>query len=100
VPLFCFGICENNIYFSKVKSNPKKNYLIITELIYRLRTNAGMTQKQLADQLNLPQSYISKVETGERRIDIIELREICRMLNSNLIEFTMMIEKELDEAKS
>jgi len=59
-----------------------------------------MTQKQLADQLNLPQSYISKVETGERRIDIIELREICRMLNSNLIEFTMMIEKELDEAKS
>jgi len=83
-----------------VKSNPKKYYLIVTELLYRLRINAGLTQQQLAVILNTPQSYVSKIETGERRIDLIELREICKALNSNIIEFAVMLEKELDEAQS
>lgn len=78
----------------------KKYNLIITELLYRLRMGAGITQQQLSVILNVPQSYISKIETGERRIDLIELREICKALNSNLIEFVTMLEKELDEAQS
>ncbi len=78
----------------------KKYNLAITELLYRLRANAGITQQQLSAILNVPQSYISKVETGERRIDLIELREICKALNSNLIEFVTMLEKELNETKS
>ena len=77
----------------------KKYNLVVTELLYRLRTNAGITQQQLSVTLNVPQSYISKIETGERRIDLIELREICHALNSNLIEFVTMLEKELNEAK-
>jgi transcriptional regulator with XRE-family HTH domain len=81
-----------------MKSNPKKYYLVITELLYRLRTNAGLTQKQLAERLNVPQSYISKIESGERRIDLVELREVCKALNSNLIEFSTMLEKEINEA--
>lgn len=72
--------------------------MVITELLYRLRINAGLTQTQLADILKVPQSYISKVESGERRIDIIELREVCLALNSNIVEFTIMLEKELNEA--
>ncbi|MFI5136365.1 MAG: helix-turn-helix domain-containing protein [Sphingobacteriales bacterium] len=82
-----------------MKTNLKKDYLVVTELLYRLRTNAGITQTQLAKILNLPQSFISKVETGERRIDLIELKEICKALNSNLIEFVIMLEKELNETK-
>jgi transcriptional regulator with XRE-family HTH domain len=82
-----------------VKGNPKKYYLVITELLYRLRVNAGLTQKQLAEKLNSPQSYISKIESGERRIDLIELRELCKALNTNLIEFTTMLEQELNETK-
>jgi len=80
-----------------VKNNPKKYYLVITELIYRLRTNSGLTQKELSQLLKVPQSYISKIETGERRIDLIELREICNALGSNLVEFSTMLEKELNE---
>ena len=80
-----------------MKSNPKKYYLAITELLYRLRINAGLTQKQLADKLSTPQSYISKIESGERRIDLIELREVCKALNTNLVEFTTMLEEELNE---
>lgn len=77
----------------------KKYNSVVTELLYRLRTNAGITQQQLSVALSVPQSYISKIETGERRIDLIELREICHALNSNLIEFVTMLEKELNEAK-
>lgn len=83
-----------------MKAVSKKYHVIITELLYRLRINAGITQQQLAIILSVPQSYISKVETGERRLDLIELREICNALNSNLIEFVTMLEKELNEAKS
>jgi transcriptional regulator with XRE-family HTH domain len=100
VPLFYFGICKNNRYFAIVKGNHKKDYLILIELLYRLRTNSGLTQQQLAAKLGVPQSYVSKVETGERRIDVIELRKICNALNSNLIEFSVILEKELSETKS
>ena len=83
-----------------MKSNPKKYYLVVTELLYRLRTNSGLTQKELSEKLNVQQSYISKIETGERRIDLIELREICNVLGSNIVEFATMLEKELNETTS
>jgi transcriptional regulator with XRE-family HTH domain len=83
-----------------VKFNSKKYNSVVTELIYRLRMSAGITQQQLSVILNVPQSYISKIETGERRIDLLELREICSALNSNLIEFVTTLEKELNETKS
>ena len=83
-----------------MKSNPKKYYLVVTELLYRLRTNSGLTQKELSEKLNVQQSYISKIETGERRIDLIELREICNVLGSNIVEFATMLEKELNETQS
>lgn len=98
--LFYFGICENKVYFSKVKANLKKDYLVVTELLYRLRVNSGITQQQLAEKLSVPQSFISKVETGERRVDLMELKEICNALNSNIIEFVTMLENELNETKS
>ncbi len=83
-----------------MKFNSKKYNSVVTELIYRLRMSAGITQQQLSVILNVPQSYISKIETGERRIDLLELREICSALNSNLIEFVTTLEKELNETKS
>jgi len=48
-------------------------------LIYH-RKKTGITQKKLSEALGKPQSYISKYETGERRIDIIELIDICNEL--------------------
>jgi len=42
-----------------------------------------MTQQQLAERLEKPQSYGSKVERGERRIDVTEFLAIVRALNSS-----------------
>ena len=77
------------------KTLNKKEYKILLEQLYRLRLGSGLRQSDLADKLQVPQSFISKIESGERRIDLIELREICIALGSNLKEFINEFEKAL-----
>ena len=81
------------------KSRHTHDYKILLELLYRLRINSGMRQVDLAEKLNVPQSLISKLESGERRIDLIELRELCLALGSNITEFIIEFEAILDESK-
>lgn len=77
------------------KTLNKKEYKILLEQLYRLRLSSELRQSDLADKLKVPQSFISKIESGERRIDLIELREICTALGSNLKEFINEFEKAL-----
>jgi len=42
------------------------------------RKNAGVTQAELARKLGRPQSFVSKIESGERRIDVIEFLQIAK----------------------
>ncbi|WP_217705714.1 helix-turn-helix domain-containing protein [Peristeroidobacter soli] len=53
----------------------------LLELLLAAREKAGLTQQQLADRLGKPQSFISKYEGGERRIDVIEFIAIADALN-------------------
>jgi transcriptional regulator with XRE-family HTH domain len=53
----------------------------LLELLVAAREKAGFTQQQLADRLGKPQSFISKYEGGERRIDVIEFIAIADALN-------------------
>lgn len=46
-------------------------------LLRGLRQEAGLRQQDLADLLGEPQSFVSKYESGERRLDVLELRRIC-----------------------
>lgn len=51
------------------------------------RKAAQLTQAQLSSKLARPQSYVSKYERGERRLDLIEFLEIAEALNFNPTEF-------------
>jgi transcriptional regulator with XRE-family HTH domain len=79
------------------KTLNKKEFKILLDQLYRLRLSSGLRQLDLAKKLKTPQSFISKIESGERRIDLIELREICIALGSNLKEFINEFEKALDK---
>jgi ribosome-binding protein aMBF1 (putative translation factor) len=63
------------------------------KLLRQTRENAGMTQVELAKQLKLPQSFVSKIETGERRVDIVELEAICKALRTSLTKFVQNYEQ-------
>ena len=46
-----------------------------------------MTQVQAAQKLKKPQSYVSKIERGERRIDIVELQQFLKIYKKGLSDF-------------
>jgi transcriptional regulator with XRE-family HTH domain len=53
----------------------------------QIRLDAGLRQEDLAAKLGEPQSFVSRYESGERRLDVLELRQICRTLGISLAEF-------------
>lgn len=72
--------------------------LLYKRIIARLRfkrEKVGLAQKMLADKLEKPQAYISKIETCERRMDIVELRTFCKMLGISFVDFIDEVEKEI-----
>lgn len=52
----------------------------LCRILQDARKKSGLTQQQLADQLKRPQSFIAKIERGERRLDVIEFLEIIETL--------------------
>lgn len=50
------------------------------DLMVQARLKTGVTQAELAKLLDKPQSFVSKYEKGERRLDVVELITICRVL--------------------
>jgi transcriptional regulator with XRE-family HTH domain len=67
----------------------------LQKLLRQVRTEAGFTQNELAEKLQRPQSFVSKYESGERRLDLVELRQICDALKISLSDFVKRFEKSL-----
>jgi len=70
---------------------------ILQELLKEMRMAAGLTQAQLAELLDRPQSYVSKYESGERRLDLTEVRNISICCGSSLKKFVNEFETILDK---
>jgi len=59
------------------KSIYSKEYRKVVERLKKAREEVKLKQTEVAKKLSRPQSYISKIERGERRIDITELKKIA-----------------------
>ena len=69
-----------------------KEYHKVISLLRECREAKNITQKDLADKIGSDQTFISKIEIGERRLDIIELRILCQALGMTLPEFVEQLE--------
>jgi len=99
-----FGAFNHAAYpRSRVSTIPdsifSQDYQTLLRLLRNARRKAGVTQNEVAEQLGLVRSIIGKIERGERRIDVIELRDFCAAIGVPLILFIHQLETELEQAK-
>jgi transcriptional regulator with XRE-family HTH domain len=64
-------------------------------LLRQIRVDAKLRQVDLAERLGEPQSFISKYESGERLLNIFEIRAICQAVGITLGEFVRKLEESL-----
>jgi transcriptional regulator with XRE-family HTH domain len=67
----------------------------LLRLLREKRKGAGLSQMDLAKRLGRSQSFVSKYESGELRLDLVELRLICRTLGMSLSSFVRQFEKRI-----
>ncbi|WP_122522360.1 helix-turn-helix domain-containing protein [Pseudomonas viridiflava] len=71
--------------------------VIFLQVLKPMRVESGMTQGQCCATLGRPQSFMSDVERGVRRLDTAQLRDLCLVLKTNLISFSNDSELALTE---
>lgn len=64
-----------------------RRYQRFLERLRKARLEADFTQEEVAAKLKKPQSFVSKCETGERRVDIIELQLFAKLYRKSLTWF-------------
>jgi transcriptional regulator with XRE-family HTH domain len=74
------------------KTIHRPEYAALCELVREMRLAAGRTQVELSQALGRPQSYVSDIERGTRRVDLIELRDLCEALGGELVELVTRFE--------
>ena len=77
------------------KSIHTDEYTILVDLLKEARSSAGLTQMQLAKKLGQSQSFVSKMEVGERRLDAVQLRTVCLALGTTLLTLVAKWEERL-----
>lgn len=74
---------------AKAKFTPE--YRRLCELLVRTRESAGLRQTDVAKSLRKAQSYVSKVEQGERRLDVVEFLEFARAIRADPLKLLKKI---------
>lgn len=75
------------------KSIYSLEYTLFLGVLRSVREQAGITQQEIAARLGATQSFVSKCERGERRLDIVELRAWCSALGVPLSKFAVTFEE-------
>jgi len=72
-----------------IYSQEQRHFLL---LLRQVRQNAGLTQGDFAERLQIPQSRVSNYERGERQMDLMQLRQYCTAVGVALVEFVQRFE--------
>lgn len=63
-----------------------KEYKNLIDRLIKARKGAGFTQVQVSEMLKKPQSYVSKIETCQRRIDVLEVKTLAKLYGADIAE--------------
>jgi transcriptional regulator with XRE-family HTH domain len=77
----------------------KSDYAALAKVLRDARLSSGLTQLELAARLGVPQSFVSKYESGERRLDVLELRQVACALNCSVADLLLKTEATLEGSK-
>jgi len=73
--------------YNMTKSIRTKEYAYFVERLRKARLESGLTQVQVAKKLKRPQSHISNVESGQQRVDVVELQVFAKIYNKDINYF-------------
>lgn len=73
----------------------KTDYALLRNELCKIREAASFTQRQLAERLQMPQSWVAKIEVGERRIDVLEFCHFVAGCNADPSEVLTRIRRQL-----
>jgi len=97
------GAYTRTIYGGRVKTIYRTEYRVMCELLREYRDRAGLTMDELADllsdSLGWRASQVGKVERGERRVDVFEVRELCLALGVPVAQFWRDLEERLGQGR-
>lgn len=83
---------------SRSSARLRDDYRILVELIAKVREEAGKTQRDVADKLEQQQSWYAKSESGERRMDMLEVLSILDALDVDPADFIRRLRRALKKA--
>jgi len=72
---------------------------VLLKNLKEMRAAAGLSGPEIQRRLKRPNSYVSKVESGEKRLDILELREYCNACGVSLVDFVRDLDMSLDQSE-
>jgi len=77
------------------KTIHRNEYRVLLDLLKEHRVRASVTQNEVSVALKRSQSFMSDIERGVRRLDLVELRDICTFLKIGLSRFVQEFEQGL-----
>lgn len=80
-----------------MKSVFTREYHRFISILIEARKRGGLSQQDLAEKLGKPQSFVSKYERGERRLDVVEFIQVCRALEISAPEIVSDLEREIPD---
>jgi transcriptional regulator with XRE-family HTH domain len=75
-----------------MRADPNDRYERLRAMLVKARTQAGLKQTDVAERLGRPQSYLSKIERGERGLDVIEFLDIAKAIGFDAASFLKKID--------
>jgi len=69
------------------RSLHSKEYKDFTERLKTARLESGLTQVQVSKKLKRPQSYVSNIESGQQRVDVVELQKFAKLYRKDINYF-------------